>query len=122
MVLEIPGVDNDSFHHLFEDDLNLFLTVLSTYVEKAPIALDKLEKIASAISKETLPAYATCVHGIKGACANVCAEEAREKAKKLEKMAEDGDLAGVIANNGDFLNYMANLLTDIQKWLKNNPE
>jgi HPt (histidine-containing phosphotransfer) domain-containing protein len=115
MAIGIPGVDEKIFLDLFDNDMELFVTVLRTFIDKTPAALNNLDNV----SKETLSAYAICVHGVKGACANICAEEARQTALRLETKAKAGDLPGVLAENETFLKYMKNLMNDLQNWLKN---
>jgi HPt (histidine-containing phosphotransfer) domain-containing protein len=116
MALNIKGVDEDTFNSLFDGDEALFASVLETFIEKTPSVLGKL----ASVSKETLHDYATTVHGFKGACANICAEEARKKALKLETMSKDGDLSGVLAENGSFLKYVEDLMGNLQNWIRNH--
>jgi len=118
MAIGIPGVDENIFQDLLDGDEDLFVTVLRTFVDKTPESLSKLAEV----SNETLADYAILVHGVKGACANICAEEARQMAYKLEQMSRAGDLAGVLADNGPFLKYMEDLMGKLQNWLKNHQE
>jgi hypothetical protein len=41
-------------------------------------------------------------------------------AARLEEMAKNGDLDGVLAGNGDFLGKTRVLIDDIKKWLEQN--
>ena len=115
MAIGIPEVDEGIFKDLMDGDEDMFKTVLSTFVDKTPGSLAKLANP----TKETLADYAILVHGVKGACASVCAEEARKKAFSLEQKARAGDLAGVQSENAPFLKYMENLLAKFNDWLKN---
>jgi len=115
MAINIPEIDENIFRDLMDSDEDLYVSVLSSFIEKTPAVLSKL----AVVSKETLPDYATTVHGLKGACANICAEEARQKALKLEQMSRAGDLAGVEADNAAFLKYVEDLLVKLKDWLKN---
>jgi len=115
MALNIPGLDEGIFNDLLDGDIGLFKSVLNSFMSKTPEVLGKI----SAVSKDTLPDYATTIHGLKGACANICAEEARKMANKLEQMSRDGDLAGVLAENGPFIKYVEDLMGKLQNWLKN---
>jgi HPt (histidine-containing phosphotransfer) domain-containing protein len=117
MAIGIPGINEQSFVNLFEGDMELYMFVLRTFVGKTPEVLNRLR----GLSQATLPDYTNTIHALKGACANVCAEEARETAAKLEMMAKAGDLSGVLAGNEAFLNYMDDLLLGLQNWLKNHP-
>jgi HPt (histidine-containing phosphotransfer) domain-containing protein len=111
MALGIPGIDEGVFNDLMEGDEELYISVLSSYLGKTPSVLSKL----AAVTKETLDDYAITVHGFKGACANICAEEARKKAYSLEQKARAGDWAGVQAENGPFLKYVENEIMPILK-------
>jgi len=116
MALNIPGIDENIFNDLMDSDEELYISVLSSFIEKTPSVLTKL----AAVTQETLPEYATTVHGLKGACANICAEEARKMAYSLEQKSRAGDLAGVQADNGAFLKYVEDLLVKLKEWNKNH--
>jgi HPt (histidine-containing phosphotransfer) domain-containing protein len=114
MAIGISGVDEQSFLDLFEGNMELYVSILSTFVGKIPGVLNSLRNVSQA----TLADYTNTIHGLKGSCANICAEEARKTALKLEMMAKAGDLSGILANNAAFLKYMDNLMIDLQTWLK----
>jgi HPt (histidine-containing phosphotransfer) domain-containing protein len=116
MAINIPGVDENVFNDLFDGDIGLYATVLRSFVDKTPSVLNKL----AVVLKETLPDYANNIHGLKGACANICAEEARKAALELETLSRNGDLSGVLAHNAAFLKYMEDLTAKLQNWLKNH--
>jgi HPt (histidine-containing phosphotransfer) domain-containing protein len=116
MAIGIPGVDEQSFADLFEGDTALYVSILSSFVGKTPGVLNSLRNVSQA----TLADYTNNIHGLKGACANICAEEARKTALKLEMMAKDGDLTGVLASNPAFIKYMEDLLIGLGNWLKNH--
>jgi len=112
MAIGVPGVDEKIFLDLMDGDEELYMSVLSSYIEKTPAVLNKL----AAVTNETLSDYATTVHGFKGACANICAEEARKKAYSLEQKSRAGDWAGVQAENGPFLKYIDELMPKLKDW------
>jgi len=114
MAIGVPGIDEAIFNDLLDGDVDLYVSLLTSFVGKTPSVLSKL----ATVSKETLPDYSTTVHGLKGACANICAEEARKAALKLEQMSRAGDLAGVLAENDAFLKYVEELTGRLQDWLK----
>jgi len=116
MPINIPGVDEEMYKDLFEDNSDLYITVLRSFVGKTPGVLNTLRTV----SQETLADYANTIHGLKGACANVCAEEARKTAANLEKTAKAGNLSGVLAENGAFLKQMEVLIGNLQMWLGNH--
>ncbi|MDR2952431.1 MAG: Hpt domain-containing protein [Treponema sp.] len=114
MAIGIPGVDENGFDDLYDGDKELYVSVLHSFLDKTPSVLSKLAKV----SNDTLPDYATTVHGLKGALAAVCAEEHRKAALELEKFSRSGNLAGVQAKNGAFLKSVEELLENIQQWFK----
>jgi HPt (histidine-containing phosphotransfer) domain-containing protein len=114
MAIGIPGVDEEVFNDLFDGDEGLYTSVARSFVDKTPSVVAKLANV----SQESLAEYATNIHGLKGACANVCAEEARKAAMELETLSRKGDLAGVQSKNGAFLKIVENLMGGLQKWLK----
>ncbi|MDR2716703.1 MAG: Hpt domain-containing protein [Treponema sp.] len=114
MALGIPGVDEGVFNDLFDGDEEVYVSVLSSFIDKTPSVLSKL----ATVTAENLKDYADTVHGLKGACANVCAEEARKMALDLELKAKAGDLAYCQSNNGAFLKYVQDLLPKLQDWYK----
>jgi HPt (histidine-containing phosphotransfer) domain-containing protein len=115
MVIGIPGVDEHNFQNIFEGDTELYVTILRIFTGKTPDVLASLRNVSQA----TLPDYLISIHALKGACANICAEEARKMAVELETMAKAGDLFGLPAANEAFLLYMENLLVVLQNWLNN---
>jgi HPt (histidine-containing phosphotransfer) domain-containing protein len=116
MTIGVPGVDENIFQDLFEGDVDVYKAVLQSFVEKTPSVLNKLANV----SKETLADYAISVHGLKGACATVCAEEVRKAAFSLEQKSRAGDLDGVLAENKLFIKSVEELLGNLQNWLKSH--
>jgi HPt (histidine-containing phosphotransfer) domain-containing protein len=114
MAIGILGVDEGIFQDLMDGDEDLYISVLISFVSKTPSVVNKLKNV----SNETLADYATTIHGFKGACANICAEEARKMAHSLEQKSRNGDLAGVLAENGPFLKYIEDLMVKLQDWLQ----
>jgi HPt (histidine-containing phosphotransfer) domain-containing protein len=112
MALGIPGIDEAIFNELMDGDEELYVSVLSSFIEKTPAVVSKL----ASVTQGTLADYATNVHGFKGACANICAEKARQMAYSLEQKSRAGDWAGVQAENGPFLKYIDELMPKIKDW------
>ena len=116
MKIDIPGLDVDSGLEVCGGDLNIFLYSLDLYVANVRELLTKIYTV----SEETLHDYIINIHSVKGICEYVGAKEAKEKAKQLEFMAKDGDLAGVKAKNETYIEYLKKLVNDIQDWLTRN--
>jgi HPt (histidine-containing phosphotransfer) domain-containing protein len=109
----IPGVDAEAGSFLYGGEMDIYLSVLRSFAGSIPAAIEKLRTV----SAETLPQYATIVHGLKGSCASIGAEEVREKAYGQEMKSKAGDLDGVLANNDALLKQAEQLVKDIQSWL-----
>ena len=114
MTINIPGVDAEKGLDLYDDDFDIYLSVLRSYLSNTPSALDKLRNV----SAETLQDYAISVHGVKGTSTTIGAEETRKVAYKLEEMAKAGNLTGVLAGNEAFIKQVENLLAGIKSWLE----
>jgi HPt (histidine-containing phosphotransfer) domain-containing protein len=112
MALNIPRVDEGSFNDLYDGDEEIYASVLESFISKTPSVLSKL----ATVTAENLKDYADTVHGLKGACANVCAEEARKMALDLELKAKAGELAYCQSKNGAFLKYVEELLPVLKDW------
>jgi len=116
MAIGVPGIDENIFQDLFEGDVDVFKSVLHSFIEKTPSVLNKL----SAVTKENLADYAITVHGLKGACATICAEEARKAAYNLEQKSRAGDLNGVLAENQAFIKMVEDLLVSLKDWFNSH--
>jgi len=114
MNIQIPGVDLDKLYEQYEDDIDLYAKVSRSYITTTRATLDKIRTV----STETLADYAVFIHSIKGASTSICAEQTREAALVLEKLAKAGDLTGVLAANQAFLKQADKLVDDIRKWLE----
>ena len=112
--IKIPGVNAEAALELLDDDMEIYLAVLNSYVANTPGALENLRNV----TKENLPDYAISVHGVKGICAGIGAMDASEKCKKLEFMAKAGDLEGVLAMNDETVKSIEKLVADIKSWLE----
>jgi len=71
----------------------------------------------SQVTAEALPQYVVSVHGVKSVSNFIGAEEARKMALELEMLGRAGDLPGVLAKNGAFIQYAKELVVNIQKYL-----
>ena len=118
MAVEIPGVDAEKGLELYDDDLDLYMIILRSYVTNTPAVLDALRTVTA----ENLAEYAATIHGIKGTSATIGAEETRQAAANLEAMAKAGDLEGVMTGNGAFLKQAEALVAAIRAWLEENEE
>jgi HPt (histidine-containing phosphotransfer) domain-containing protein len=111
--INIPGVDAELGSSLYGGEMDIYVAVLRSFTVNIPTTIEKLRNVSS----ETIAQYATAVHGLKGSCASIAAEAARENAYDLEKKAKAGDLAGVLAKNDALLKETEQLVKDIIAWL-----
>ena len=94
--------------------MEVYKTILNSFVSRIPAVLDKIRDV----SCETLPDYMIKIHAFKGIGGNVGAKEIVTEAARLEAMAKTGDLAGVQSGNGILLEKTGVLIDDIKKWLE----
>jgi hypothetical protein len=113
MVIEIPGIDSEKVTKNYAGSMKIYLPVLRSYLSVIPDVLD----IMSHVSAETLPEYIIKVHGLKNTSDGIGAEEARKMSYELEMLARAGNLSAVLEKNGTLLQYVKELLVNIQSWL-----
>jgi HPt (histidine-containing phosphotransfer) domain-containing protein len=112
--INILGVDAEMGSSLYGDEMDIYLSVLQSFVTHTPAAINSLRSVSAA----TLPAYATNVHGLKGSCASIGAENVREKAYYLEMRSKANDIDEVLAKNNEMIAEAEQLVKDIQAWLE----
>ena len=110
---EIPGVNMNVRHELYSGYADIFLFALESFVANSPASLDALRNVTN----ENLPRYAIDVHALKSMAAAIGADELRERARKLEDMAKDGDLQAVLAENDELFERTETLVNNIKNWL-----
>jgi HPt (histidine-containing phosphotransfer) domain-containing protein len=113
MEVDIPQVDNERVKKIYGNKFNIYLDVLRSYLDVVPKSLEEM----SQVNKETLPSYVTSVHGVKSVSDFIGAEEARKMALELEMLGRAGDLDGVLAKNGTFIQYAKELIINVEKYL-----
>ena len=111
--INIPGIDAEAGTSLYSGEMDIYIAVLKSFSANIPAAVNKMR----AVSGERLHEYATTVHGLKGSCASIGAEDLREKALDLEMKSKAGDLSGVLALNGSLIREAEELLINIRTWL-----
>ena len=111
--INIPGVDAVLGSDIYDGEMDIYIGALQSFVTHIPAALDKL----SHVSEETLHNYETAVHGLKGSCAGIGAEDIKERAYDLETKAKAGDLSGILTLNEGLIEDAKKLVSGIQAWL-----
>jgi CheY-like chemotaxis protein len=109
----VQGVDFSNGMRRFNNNPDVYLRVLHSFVQNIPKLLDVLRDVTDA----SLAQYAVTVHGIKGSCYGISADEAGKMAEALEVAAKTGDFARVMAGNGVFIKTVEALLPQFEALL-----
>jgi PAS domain S-box-containing protein len=109
----IPGVNMRLGRSLYEDDEEMFIDILTSFAENIPFEIEKLH----GVNEENLSDYAIDIHTVKGASSSIGAKGIAERAKAMEFMAKDGNLAGVLEVNEQFIKDAEALVKNVQAWL-----
>jgi len=118
-VIEIPGLDTASGLDLCDGNVNIYLNSLRLFATGTPEDLEKMKDVTG----ETLEEYSVAAHSVKSMSRYIGADKLRETAKQMEALADAGDLAGVSAQNKDFLKYANSIVDNVKNWLsENHPE
>jgi HPt (histidine-containing phosphotransfer) domain-containing protein len=116
--MQVEGMDFGKGLQRFNNNGEIYLRILKTFIKSMPVSVDKLRDV----NAENLADYAVLIHGLKGSCYGINADESGKVAESLEKAAKEGDLATVQANNGTFIRLIEELLprlTEVTETLAN---
>jgi PAS domain S-box-containing protein len=105
----ISGVDINAGMKRFNDIPSIYMGVVKSFIQNTPRFLTALR----GVTESTLSDYAVTVHGVKGSCYGICADEAGRMAEALEISAKSGDFARVMAGNETFISKVEDLLTQL---------
>ena len=105
----ISGVDVAAGMKRFNDVPTIYLDVVKSFVQNTPKFLTTLRDV----TESTLSGYAVTIHGVKGSCYGICADEAGRMAEALEISAKSGDFARVMAGNETFIGKVEELLAQL---------
>jgi len=112
---EIPGINMEKVMEQLGDDEEILELTLQSFVDNTPSVLDKVRNF----SEEKVADYVITVHGVKGICRNICAEEIASLAANLEQAGKSGDIDFIKRNNDAFIGVVEKLIVDIKAWLEN---
>jgi PAS domain S-box-containing protein len=104
--VRINGVDLASGMRRFNNNPEVYLRILNSFLQNIPTSLESLRSV----TQETLPQYAILIHGVKGSCYGISADEVGKMAESLEMAATSGDFSKVMAGNTTFLRTVESLL------------
>jgi PAS domain S-box-containing protein len=105
----IGGIDIAAGIKRFNDMPTIYMDVVKSFVQNTPKFLAELRNV----TESTLSGYAVTVHGVKGSCYGICADEAGRMAEALEISAKSGDFARVMAGNETFIGKVETLLAQL---------
>ena len=110
----IDGVDLAAGAAQFGGEDN-YLEIVKVFINDTPKLLKDVQKFlhayndlpagdsAASVSGAALKNYTITVHGIKGSCYGICAQEAGDLAKELEMAAKAGDIKRIMELNNPFI-------------------
>jgi signal transduction histidine kinase/DNA-binding response OmpR family regulator len=111
---EIPGINMQQAMDQLGDDEEILELTLQSFVDNTPPVLEKLRNYTA----EKISDYVITVHGLKGICRNICAEEIAAKAASLEQAGKSGDIDFIKGNNDALIGTVEKLIVDINVWLE----
>jgi len=110
--LEIEGLDVEKGIMLSGGQSGNFLEILGVFYEDG---YNKWEDIKKHINTGDIPMFTVGVHAIKGALANIGADELSEMARALEKAGQNNNLPYIDTHAMPFLNALDKLLINVEK-------
>jgi HPt (histidine-containing phosphotransfer) domain-containing protein len=113
--MRIPDFNAASGLIRFENDVDIYATVLESYVQHAPQFIQNARDIGTrdTIDDEALDSYRIAVHSLKGSSRSVGAEKLGDMAEKLENAARQKDMVFVFANSIPFVKAGEKLIMDL---------
>lgn len=105
--------DEKDFMSRLQDDREIALIVIETFLSDAP---DQLQKLQTSLDTNHVKNAEITAHAIKGAAANISAPEVREIAFEMEKSAKAGMLDAVRVQMDPLRKAIAELTVKLQEW------
>jgi CheY-like chemotaxis protein len=96
----------------FNNDMEAYLQILSSYAKHAPTY------VTNARSFDDLEFYRIAVHSVKGSSRGVGADELGNLAEKLEQAAKQGDIDFIKANNGPFIETAEKFIATLSAYIQ----
>ena len=111
--IDIPGLDVEKALALYDDEMDIYISLLRSFATHTPVILDKLR----GVTLETLPDNVINAHGLKGSCASIGAEQLRTMIAEMESSARIGDFDKFLTLLDPCLKDAEQLMRDINAWL-----
>jgi len=112
--IKIEGVDTKKGISLTGGTLKGYMETLAVFYKDG---VQKIDEIKKSLETNNYPLYATYVHALKSALANVGASELSKSAKELEFAGKRKDSAFIDSNNAQFVKSLETLLNNLKKVL-----
>ncbi|MDR1309076.1 MAG: response regulator [Deltaproteobacteria bacterium] len=100
LACEVPGVNLAEGLERLAGDVGLYVEVIEAFVRFTPKVLDQ---VRGGPTSENLRDYAVAVHGIKGSCFNIGAQDVGVLAEAQEQAAKAGRLDETLAGHRNFV-------------------
>jgi signal transduction histidine kinase/CheY-like chemotaxis protein/HPt (histidine-containing phosphotransfer) domain-containing protein len=115
--IKIEGIDVKKGVKTTGGTLNLYMQTLAIFHKDG---VQKIGEIKRSLETDNYALYATYVHALKSASANIGANDLSESAKALEMAGKQKDADFIALNNTKFLASLETLLSDIGRVLASN--
>jgi CheY-like chemotaxis protein len=109
-LVEIEGLNVARGAGLSRGDMGVYYETLAIFYDDA---IERVRKIQKCLETNDLALYTTYIHALKGALANIGAEELSKAAFDLENAGRRGDLVYVRHSNDLFVSALERLLKNI---------
>ncbi|MCL2839696.1 MAG: ATP-binding protein [Defluviitaleaceae bacterium] len=115
--IHIEGVDTTNGLLLSGGDIKRYIDILTTFHKDS---LTKIIELSNCLKTNNLLLYATYIHALKSASANIGAKVFSEKAKIMEEASIRNDIDFIVNYHDDFAMELEALLENINMFLDNN--
>ncbi|MDR1109721.1 MAG: response regulator [Deltaproteobacteria bacterium] len=111
LACEVPGVNLAEGLERLAGDVGLYVEVIEAFVRFTPKVLDQ---VRGGPTSENLRDYAVAVHGIKGSCFNIGAQDVGVLAEAQEQAAKAGRLDEALAGHRNFVESADGLMSSFR--------
>jgi signal transduction histidine kinase/DNA-binding NarL/FixJ family response regulator/HPt (histidine-containing phosphotransfer) domain-containing protein len=118
----VEGMDFGAALLLYGNSGAAYIPILKSFVTHTPLLLEKMDVHL----ESSLPDYAIEVHGLKGTCNAICAQETAALAREMEFASKEGNLELVRQKHGELrrktLELTERLQTLLEEWDAERPD
>ena len=109
----IEGIDFINGLERYDGDADTYINIMRSFAKNIPQRLANAE----AVTENSLAKYTTAIHGIKGSCYSICADNAAKLADTLEVAGKAENYEFILANNAAFVENVRSILSGIDEVL-----